>query len=238
VSKKTWIIFVVIVIGLLVTLVLVSRNSNPAIDTSKIDPNKVQPASAANGDIADHVLGKADSKVLLIEYGDFQCPGCGSAHPRIKAIAEAYQNQIGFVFRNFPLTTIHPNARAAAGSAEAAGLMGKYWEMHNALYENQKAWSNLTGDDRANAFAEYAGNIGLNRSEFTTNLSDNRINQKISFDQAIGKSINVDSTPTFYLNGVKLDTATWGSESKLVEAINTELQKAGITPPAYTPSGK
>lgn len=233
-SKLTWIIFSVIVAGLLVTLVVASRSGNPAIDVSNVDANTVQPASDMNGNIADHVYGKSDSKVLLIEYGDFQCPGCGKAHPRIKAIVETYKDQIGFVFRNFPLTSIHPNARAAAGAAEAAGLQNKYWEMHDQIFETQSAWENLTGTERANIFTSYASTLGLDSNTFTKDLDSNAIGKKISFDQALAKKVSVDSTPTFFLNGVKLSSDVWGDDTALKAAIDTELKKAGITPPVVT----
>ena len=230
-SKKAWIIFIVIVIGLLTGLVLWSRGSTPQVDVSNVNPNSIIAASSANGNVGDHVFGNTDGKVLLIEYGDFQCPGCGTAHPRIKAISEQYKDQIGFVFRNFPLTSIHPNARAAAASAEAAGQSGYYWEMHNKLFESQNSWENLTGTERSDAFASYAEALGINKATFTTNLGLDAINQKISFDQALGKKVSVDSTPTFFLNGVKLESSVWGDDAKLKEAINAELTKAGIALP-------
>lgn len=233
-SKKTWIIFVVVVIGLLTALVISSRNASPQIDVSSINENSIQPALKVNGNIADHVFGKADSKVLLVEYGDFQCPGCGSAYPRIKAITESYQDQLGFVFRNFPLTSIHPNAMAAAAAAEAAGLQGKYWEMHDSIYQNQSEWENLAGTDRTNMFVSYAKTLGLDEAKFKTDIASDSINQKISFDEAIAQKINVDATPTFYLNGVKLTSDVWGDDAKLKSAIDNELTKAGITPPSTT----
>lgn len=224
--------------GFLTALVITSRNANPQIDVSTINPNVIQKASKANGNIADHVYGQPSSKVTLVEYGDFQCPGCGGAYPRVKTLSEAYKGQISFVFRNFPLTTIHPNARAAAGAAEAAGLNGKYWEMHNILYENQTAWENLTGSDRTNAFAGYATSIGVDKNKFLASLDDPAVNQKISYDQAIAKKINVDSTPTFYLDGVQLDSSIWSDEAKFADAINAELKKANITPPVFTPTAE
>lgn len=228
-SKKTWIIFVVAVIGLLVGLVVASRNASPSIDISSIDHTAVQPASESNGNIADHVFGKADSKVLLIEYGDFQCPGCQTASPRIQAIAEEYKDQIGLVFRNFPLTTIHPNAKSSAAAVEAAGLQGKYWEMHELVYEEQKSWQALTGSERTAAYAGYAKEIGLDVTKFEADFAGEAINKKIAFDQAISKKISVNSTPTFYLNGVKLEGDVWGDDTKLKAAIDAELKKAGVS---------
>jgi len=198
---------------------------------ASIDQNAIQVASERNGFIGDHVLGNPQSSVVLIEYGDFQCPGCKSAYPRMKAIVEEYKEQIGFVFRNFPLTTRHPNARAASGAAEAAGLQGKYWEMHDLIYDNQTAWAGLTGTERADAFASYIEQIGGDRTTFTNDISLDTINQKISFDQALGKKATVDSTPSFFLGGVKLPGDIWGDDAKLRAAIDAELSKAGIPLP-------
>lgn len=236
-SKRAWIIFAVVVIGALVALVLVSRNNNPQIDVSNIDSAAIQPAIEANGNIADNVYGKRDSKVVLVEYGDFQCPGCKSANPRLAAIAEAYKDHISFTFRNFPITQIHPNALSAAAVAQAAGLQDKYWEMHDLLYDNQDAWKGLSGSERNSIFLGYATSLGLDTTKFNEDLASTSISQKIKFDQALAKEDSVSSTPTFFLNGTKLESDTWGSEEKLIETINTELEKAGITPPEYTLSG-
>jgi protein-disulfide isomerase len=237
VGKKGWIIFTIIVAGLLTALVIASHSAAPSIDVSNIDQNTILSASASNGNIADHVYGNASSKVILIEYGDLQCPACGSAHPNIRKISEQYKDQLAFVFRNFPLTTIHPNARAGAAAAEAAGLQGKYWDMNNYLYEHQNDWVDLTGSSVTDAFVSYAKDLGLDAVKFKTALASDAINQKISFDQAIGNKLNVNSTPTFYLNGVQISSdvisdVQQNNGDKLRTLINTDLQKAGIALPA------
>ena len=232
-SKRTWIIFAVICIAVLGGLVYLSGKNK--IDVSSADINKVQSAAAQSGEIADHVFGKADSKVVLIEYGDFQCPGCGAAYQPVKEVTEKYKGQVAFIFRNFPLTTIHPNARAAAAAAEAASLQGKYWEMHDKLYETQTTWQNLSGKERTDFFAGYATDLGLNVDTFKADIAGKNVNQKISFDQALGKKANVSATPTFYLNGQKPETI-YGEQGgvdseKLEAAIVNELKKNGIDLP-------
>ena len=204
-SKKAWIIFVAVVVLVLGGLIYLSNKNKISIDTSKITTTEIQPASAQSGNIADHVFGAKNSKVTLIEYGDYQCPGCGSAYPIIKQLTEKYQGQLTFVFRNFPLTTIHPNARVAAATAEAAGLQGKYWEMHNALYENQSSWNTLSPDQRGSYFDSLATQVLTDQAKFKTDLASPLINQKISFDQALGAKDKVSGTPTFYLNGKVVD---------------------------------
>ncbi|MDB5160529.1 MAG: hypothetical protein JWO99_792 [Candidatus Saccharibacteria bacterium] len=209
-GKVRWIIFSAVIVLVLGGLVIYSHVSNPSIDVSSVDTNSIISASAQNGQIADHVFGKADSKVVFVEYGDFQCPSCGGAYAQVKAATEQYQDKVAFIFRNFPLTTIHPNARVAAAAAEAAGLQGKYWEMHNLLYESQTAWETLTGDQRTAEFVGYAGQLSLDEAKFKTDLASAVVNKKISFDQALGKKIGVSATPTFYLNGKQLSSTDSG----------------------------
>ena len=136
-TGKTWIIFVAVVVVLFGGLIIWSQKDK--LDVAKVNTSKIQPATVQSGNIADHVFGNKNAKVVLIEYGDYQCPGCGSVYPTVKTVTEKYKDNLAFVFRNFPLTNIHPNARAAAAAAETAGLMGKYWEMHDILYENQSS---------------------------------------------------------------------------------------------------
>lgn len=236
-SKKAWIIFIIVVVGLMGILVTSSRNSRPQIDLSSVDTNSIQSASEANGNIADHVSGKSDSKVIFIAYGDFQCPGCASAQPGIKKVTEDYKDSIAFIARNFPLpATTHPNARAAAATAESAGLQGKYWEMYYKLYESQQEWQSLSGQERTDTFVGYAKSLGLDEGKFTSDLASNSVSQKVAYDLAIGKKIGVNSTPTLYFNGTKLgsdvlqDIQT-GNGDMLRALIDDELKKAGVTPP-------
>jgi len=237
VSNKTWIIFGAIVVLLLGGLIVYSRASNPSVDVSDVDVNSVIAASDNNGNIADHVEGSSDNKITLVEYGDLQCPSCGGAHPNIKAITEEYGDKITFIFRNFPLTTIHPNARAAAAAAEAAGVSGKYWEMHNALFEAQSDWSTLDVDQRTGYFVTLAKSLGIDEAKFKTDLASSTVNKKIAFDQALGNKLKVSSTPTFYFQGEKLaddvsgDTVTANGD-KLRALIDAELKKAGVALPS------
>jgi protein-disulfide isomerase len=207
-NKVGWIIFSIVVVGLLGGLVIWTRVTNPSVDVSNIDSNKVLVASAESGNIADHVEGKADSNVILVEYGDYQCPSCGGAYPNVNTLMDEYGDRIALVFRNFPLTSIHPNAKAAAAAAESAGLQGKYWEMHNILYENQNSWSSLDTSKRTDAFVAYAERLDIDIEKFKTELSSDGVNSKISFDMELGKAQNASATPTFFLNGEKLDEKT------------------------------
>ena len=234
-STKTWIIFAAVCAVLFGGLIIWS--SRDKIDVSKVDANKIQPATKNSGNIADHVYGNKDSKVILFEYGDFQCPGCGAAHPTVKAVTEKYKEQMAFVFRNFPLTTIHPNARAAAAAVESAGINGKYWQMHNMVFENQKSWSDASANDRTDLFSQYAVNVGVAEKAFTDTLNNKstQINRKIDFDRALGGKVGVNATPTFYLNGKKLEQSAYDSEEALEKTLLAAFKDAGITVPAEQP---
>lgn len=219
-DKKAWIIFSVVVVALLGGLVYLSAKNK--IDVSNIDATKVLAASEKSGNIADRVYGKKDSKVVLVEYGDFQCPGCFGAHPQIKAISEEYKDKIAFVFRNFPLTNAHPNARAASAAVEAAGFQGKYWEMHNIVFENQNNWKDASTSERDGLFTNYAVEAGVNKERFISDLANTNISKKISFDQALGKKVNVSGTPTFFVNGKLVDESV---TSNVIQSDGAELKK-------------
>ncbi len=218
-NKTGWIIFIAAVVVLLGGLVVWARISNPPIDLSGIENNSVVTASTQNGNIGDHVKGSDANKVILVEYGDYQCPSCGGAHPGINTIMEEYGDNVTFIFRNFPLTSIHPNARAGASAAEAAGLQGKFWEMHDMLYENQGDWSNADAKKRLDVFNGYATTLGLDVEKFKTDFAAQPVNEKIKFDMALGKSVGTQATPTFFLNGEKLDDTT-----------SSELVKGNLDP--------
>lgn len=216
-GKKAWIVFTVVVVGLLVSLVVWSKNESAQVDTKNIDASTIQAASDANGNIADHVFGSVDSKVTLIEYADYQCPPCGNAYPVVKTLLEKYSDKMLFIFRNFPIASSHPNAKAAAATAEAAGLQDKYWPMHDKIFENQSEWSYANSSERNDIFNRYATEIGLDVDKFNTDLSSSNISQKINVDISIGKEEGVQATPTFKLNGEKLTV------DQLEEAIKAKL---------------
>jgi protein-disulfide isomerase len=223
VNSKAWIIFAAICVALLGGLVILSRQGQ--VNVGNIDQSKIVAASAANGNIADHVFGNKSGKTLLIEYGDFQCPGCGAAYPILKDVTEQYKDKLTFVFRNNPLTTIHPNARAAAAAAEAAGLQGKYWEMHNMLYEKQNEWSESSTDQRLAFFDSYAGQVGVKDiKKFEADMDAKGVSDKINFDLALGKKVPVQGTPTILLNGKQIDSNTWGDKDKMKSAVEDALK--------------
>jgi protein-disulfide isomerase len=221
-NKVAWIIFGAAIVLILGGLVVYSRLSNPGIDVSSVDVNALVSANDQNGQVADHTLGKTDSNVIFIEYGDFQCPSCGGAHPQVKQIMEEYSDRVLFIFRNLPLTSIHPNARAAAAAVEAAGLQGKYWEMHDLVFESQDDWSSLNTTDRTSTFTAYAETLALNKDQFLSDLNGDAVKKKIAYDEALFKSTGFEkSTPAFILNGSRLESEP---ANALVQGSTTELK--------------
>lgn len=152
---------------------------------------------------ADWTQGNSSSTVTLIEYLDFQCPACGSYHPIVKQLRKEYGDKVLFATRHFPLTQIHTNAMPAARAAEAAGRQNKFWEMHDVLFERQQEWSNLRNPE--NLFISYAESIGLDRERFLSNYKDKSLDEKIEADRKSALSLGVQGTPTFFLNGKKIE---------------------------------
>jgi len=226
-DKRTWIIFAVAVVAILTSLVLFSRQSSVNVDN--VNNADIQSATEASGNIADHVYGKPDSKVTVIEYGDFQCPGCGTFHTNFAPLMEEYEDKIAFVFRNFPITQIHPNARVAAASAEAAAKQDKYWEMWDLLYKEQDAWSNLSIDERDRQFETYAQELKLDINKFREDVTSSGVSQKINFDQSLGKDNGVTGTPSMFINGEMIATDKYNSTEAIRSTLDAALKEAGVS---------
>ncbi len=210
---------------------LIYASSRNRLDVSGVDASAISTGSDMSGNIGDHVFGKADSKVVLVEYGDYQCPGCGSISPTVKKLSEKYKDQIAFVFRNFPIASKHPNARAAAATAEAAGLQGKFWEMHNLLYENQRSWESVSSSERGVYFIDLAKQLGLDEEKFKKDVDSPEVSQKINFDQAVGKKIGADATPAFFLNGKKFIEQDWNTEENFENTLKNAMKANNIDLP-------
>ena len=149
----------------------------------------------------DHVLGPADARFTLLEYGDFECPACGAAYPVLKELRERAGDRVRFVFRHFPLFEIHPRAERAAVAAEAAGLRGKFWEAHDLLFENQDA---LEDED----LLRYAAALGLDVDAFAEALEDPDLLERVRGSFTSGVRSGVNGTPAFFVNGVRFDGST------------------------------
>jgi Na+:H+ antiporter, NhaA family len=163
----------------------------------------------------DHVRGHADAPVTLVEYADFQCPYCADAYPLVKELLERFGDQLRFVFRHMPLTDLHPRARVAAEAAEAAGAQGRFWEMHDHLFEHPLELA----DDQ---LRDHAATIGVADGErFAAELRDGVHARRVEEDLRSGARSGVPSTPRFFVNGlIHLGSP---SHAELAEAIGREL---------------
>jgi len=144
----------------------------------------------------DHIQGLIDAPIALVEYGDYECPFCGQAYPIIKAIQERLGDRLCFAFRNFPLINSHPHAQHAAEAAEAAGTQGKFWKMHDLLFENQEA---LDDED----LAEYASTLGLDANRLIGEVLAGIHTARVREDFRSGARGGVNGTPTLFINGVR-----------------------------------
>ena len=165
-------------------------------------------------------IGSPEARLTLVEFGDYQCPACGDYHPMIKQLLSEFNGKVKFVFRNFPLSQ-HANAKISSYAAEAAGLQGKFEEMHNKIYETQGDWSNSA--DAKNIFIGYAKDLGLDVEKFKKDIDSDAVKQKVDRDTGDGLALRINETPTFYLDGIK--QILIGRYDDLKKAVESELGK-------------
>jgi len=171
-----------------------------------------------------HVAGPANAPVRLEEFGDFECPPCGIFHPILKQMQEEFGDKLQVTFREFPLVPAHQHALAAASAAEAAGLQGKFWEMHHLLYDHQNEWKKEF--NVRPIFEGYAKQIGLDVERYKTDMNGDLVAQRIFADGKRGHSLGVSGTPTVFINGREVPFENLPAE-KLRVVIQNELRNSG-----------
>lgn len=203
-NKRFWVITVLLAAGLLGFMWLGNGSNTEEI-------------SASGGKPATHIIGKEGAAVSLVEYSDFQCSACKAYYPVVEKVIEKYKDRISFEYRHYPLTTIHQNAFAAARASEAADKQGKFWEMYHVLFANQSYWA--ASDVAQPIFEGYAKRLGLDMARFKTDFASSTTNSSIS---ASIKEFNArglpKSTPTFLLNGKKIEASSLQEFSALIDA--------------------
>ncbi len=170
----------------------------------------------------DHAAGPADAPVTLVEYGDYECPYCGMAYPVVKALQRELGTRLRLVFRNFPLAEAHPHARHAAQAAEAASAQGKFWEMHDMLFEHQHALADAD-------LIEYARELGLDAERVAQELEDGTHAKRVRDDFRHGVRSGVNGTPTFFINGERYD-GSWMNDKKFVGALRAAVDASREAP--------
>lgn len=167
----------------------------------------------------DWIRGDADAEVTLLMYEDFQCPSCAFYVPIIRKLLDETSEKLRVVFRHFPLVQVHKNAYVSSIATEAAGAQGKFWEMHDLLYENQKDWTEESNPKEK--FLEYAKQIEIDVNKFTEDYELKNIRDKIETDISSGKRLNINTTPTFFLNGKSIQPRSY---EDLKEMVDSEIR--------------
>lgn len=217
----------VLLIGVGITFSIISKqDSTPNYDDYNINayigPNKY------NGEIGDHYKGSPDAPVQIIEYGDFQCSACAGINSRIDKLIEAMDGKMSIIYRDY-LLSYHQNATAAASAAEAAGLQG-YWRAYgDNLFANQSAWESASSKERGELFVQYFETVTDGKGDvdqFKEDMKSDRVKKKINFDIGIGKIVDISETPSFYLNGEKINFKETKTEEEFNNLFKEKIEAA------------
>lgn len=210
-----FLIIAVVLIGGLAAVWLLSRSAQQTDPPRYAAPPGAQPA---------HTRGNQNAPVTLEEFADFQCGACGSYYPELKKIKAEFGDRLRVVFRENPLVPAHQYGLVAAQAAEAAGLQGRFWEMHDKLFENQKTWAE--SKDVMPLFVDYAKQIGLDTDRFMRDLNGEAVSTRIFQDGKRSHALGVTGTPTFFVNGKEAKGESWKPDG-LRQMINEALREAG-----------
>ncbi len=212
-STKSIILWGSVVVGIVALVFLLAKYGNSSTSSS----TSLSTAVSAE----DQAKGAETPRITIVEYSDFQCPACGSTYPIVKQVVESYPDDVQFVYRHYPLTTIHQNAQLSAQASEAAALQGKFWDMHDVLFNTQAQWSNL--DNPTDFFATLATSIGIDEAQFRSDLTSSAVKQRVSKNESEANAMRLPGTPSFFFNGSLIDHP--GSYAGFKTLIDAELAK-------------
>lgn len=205
-SAVIWSVFGLAILGMLYGLAKLGTQTTPS-STAGTTLSETSMAS-------DHVRGSATAPVTIVEYSDFQCPACASYEPMVQRLIKENPDKVRLIYRHYPLRSIHPNAQAASEAAEAAAKQGKFWEMHDVLFNTQTDWARKSNPEEL--FSEYARSLGLNLEQFKTDSESKEVRAKIDADYTSGTRSGVQGTPTFFVNGRQITSPRTYEEFKAV----------------------
>ena len=212
-GKKFWIVFIVVIVGIL-GFAITTKNNREDSD----------PAASSQG--SQNYYGKMDSPVTITEFVDYQCEACFAYYPHMSQVKEMYKDQVRFQIRNFPITSGHQFAMQAARAAEAAALQGKFWEMHDKIFEGQKTWERT--QNPGSYFDEYAESIGLDMEKYRADRDGSYVSSIINKDLADVQALGGTGTPTFAVNGEKIENPGPSVEalSKMIDDALAEAESS------------
>lgn len=224
-SSKTYIIWGAFILGLVALIWGLAKMGT----TGTVSEGAGQPTGSKLADAitdTDHSKGGGnDAKVTVVEYSDFQCPTCATFAPILKQIEQDFGTDVRFVYRHYPIRTIHLNAQLAAQASEAASKQNKFWEMHDKLFDTQRNWQGQK--DPTDFFVSIAEDLKLNVEQFKKDLTSGEVVSRVNRDYASGDRSNVDGTPTFFINGEQISFP--GNYATLKSAIQAKLGGEGAT---------
>ena len=228
-SVLPFVIIGVVLVAVTAAVVMLTRKSagdsgSANVQNSNLSQAPVQRGTVPPGASNPYSRGNPSARVTLEEFSDFQCPACGGLEPGLRRVIKDYSDRVKFVFRNFPLS-MHKYAFLAARAAEAAGQQGKFWEMHDLIYDNQKEWSEAM-EPRVQ-FDSYAARLGLDVQRFKADMERQDLADRIKDDYVRGNALGVKGTPTIYLNGRELVPGRLITEDDLRREIDAALAQGG-----------
>lgn len=209
-KTETKVLTLILVFSAIMLFAAVFFLSRSTIPQKTADSNQVYDINYTKG----QKIGSESAKLKLVEFSDFQCPACRAAEPFVKKIRDEKSDQVQVIYRHFPLAQ-HAHAREAANFAEYAATEGKFWQLHDRLFETQSAWEKLP--DVTEYFIEIGKEFGLDGQKIKDSIQKSVYNQKINEDISEGSLINVNATPTFYLNGKKLNIENFSEINNLID---------------------
>lgn len=209
-------IIIVLAVGVAAgAAVFLSRGSDKAAAENSATPAHVEIKAGA------HIRGPQNAPLTLVEFGDYECPVCGTWYPFVNEILSRYPDKLRLDFHHYPLVSIHPNAMTGAMAAEAAGEQGKYWEMHDALFEHQREWAE--SQNPRPIILNLASRIGLDLNRFEQSMNSPALQSRILQDVSLAQDLKIEGTPTFFLNGEMIRPKL--SMEDLVQTIESRLHK-------------
>lgn len=226
-AKKKSPVPLIMILGVLAVAVvggamLVNSNRSASVPPQNSPQEQVDwMARAAPGALPPRAKGPENAPVVIEEFGDYQCPSCRVTFQTLNNIEADYGNRVRVVFRHLPLQSIHRNASIAARAAESAGLQGRFWQMHDAIYENQNEWKDMP--DPRPTFAVYAQRVGADVEKFKADIDKGEVGMRVSADVQRANSLRITGTPTLILNNRPLTTEQTMQEDKLRSAIEAAL---------------
>ena len=239
-EKKSSVSIVVVILaislliagGVVAAALIISNNNSDSNEPVKTSKSVDEPKKLENDNpgilSTDHVRGKRDSKVLVVEYADPQCPGCATMMPKMDAIYEKYKDKVAFVYRHYPIAG-HQNAVSAAVAIEAAGKQGYFWEMLSAVFENRTDWIYESGSDLSDAYVSIFEGVAGKKGDidqFKDDLTSSELKAKVNDDKKLGQEDEITATPTVFVNGEMVDFYSGNRDPKdyIVDAIDEALK--------------